>query len=160
MKRLTCLFAFSFIAFSLFASDDDHPVVVAKSEKNINKEALNSFLKTFKNAQVVNWETYKNLYVANFKLNNDDLTAVYDETGEYVSISRSIEFSELPLAVSMALNKKYDSFQKIGTVSEVSYTGYTAYFFTIETKTKYLRIKSTPDGDLWVTERMKKKGEN
>ena len=160
MKRLTFLFVFNFIALSLFATDDDHPVVVAKVEKNINKEALNSFTKTFKNAKIVTWEVYKDLYLANFSLNNEQLTAIYDETGEYISTSRNIEFSELPLAVTFELNKKFDSFQKIGMVSEVSYAGYTVYYFTVETKKRYLRIKSTPDGDLWVTERMKKISEN
>jgi hypothetical protein len=67
-----------------------------------------------------------------------------------------MEFSDLPISVSLALNNKFDSFQKIGIVSEVSYSSYTTYYFTIETKTKYLRIKSTPDGDMCVTEKMKK----
>lgn len=156
MKRLTFLFMFNFIAIALFATDDDHPVVVAKSEKNINKEALSSFTRTFKNAKTVNWETYKNLYLANFSLNNEQLTAIYDETGEYISTSRDIEFAELPLTLSLALNNKFNFFQKIGIVSEVSYSNYTTYYFTIETKTKYLRIKGSPEGDLWVTEKMKK----
>ncbi|MGE5107815.1 MAG: hypothetical protein ACM3H8_09745 [Sphingobacteriales bacterium] len=156
MKRLTFLFVFNIIALTLFATDDDHPVLVAKGERNINKEALNSFTRTFKNVKAVSWEKYQNLYLANFKLNNEQLTAIYDETGEYISTSRFVEFSELPLSVSMALDNKFDSFQKVGTVVEVSYPNYTVYFFTIETKTKYLRIKSTPDGDLCVTEKMKK----
>ena len=155
MKRIIFLFAFIVVAVSLFASDYDHPIIVAKSSSNINSAAINSFAKVFKDAKAVSWEATKDLYLAYFLLNNEQLTAVYDQTGEYISTSRSIEFAGLPLSVSMSLKNKYKSFLRVGRVTEVSYSNYSVYYFTIASGKNYLRIRSTSEGDLSVSEKMR-----
>jgi hypothetical protein len=154
MKRIALLITANLFVASLLATGD-HPVATARSAKNISKEAIASFALEFKNAESVSWETSNDLYFAYFRLNNEQLVAAFDEAGEYISTSRYIEFSDLPLATTLALKNKYPNAQRIGRVVEVAYPGSTIYYFNIATTKHYMRIKSCGDGDLMVTGRQR-----
>ncbi len=132
-----------------------HPVAVVHSEKNINKKAVISFASEFKDATAVSWENEKELSFAHFMLGNERLLAAYDENGDRLSVSRLIEYSELPLTVTLSLKEHYPEALKIGRVAEVNYDGYALYYFTIATKKMVLRIKSNADGYLSVVEKQK-----
>ncbi|MBI2731198.1 MAG: hypothetical protein HYX40_10665 [Sphingobacteriales bacterium] len=156
MKRLIIFLTLNLFTVSLFATDD-HPIAVARSTKNINKKALSSFKTDFKNALATNWESAEDVSYVYFILNNENRMAAYDDEGELISTSRYIEYNNLPLSITMELAKKYPDYQKVGSVTEVSAsTGSTYYFFTIVNNKQALRIKSSGDGFIAVTGKQKK----
>ncbi|RTL58248.1 MAG: hypothetical protein EKK37_07875 [Sphingobacteriales bacterium] len=134
---------------------DGPPITAAKSEKNINKEAMANFANEFKNASDVTWDKEEDFSFAHFILGNERLVAAYDETGKHISTSRFIEFSELPLAVTLNVKERFPEAVKIGRVAEVVFDNYASYYFTIVTKKQVLRIKSSADGYINVMERQK-----
>lgn len=154
MKNLFVSALTAIIAFSSCAVDS-HPVATSRSEKNLNKEAVASFASEFKEATAVSWEKEKDLSFAHFMLGDERLVAAYDEKGERISVSRFIEYSELPLSVSLSLKERYADALKIGRVAEVNYGGYALYYFTVATKKAVLRLRSNADGFLTVMERQK-----
>lgn len=158
MKKTIILVAASVFTFSAFASDDEnnnHPVAVAKSAKNISKYAVNSFLKDFKEAKAVSWEMQSEIYFAYFMLEKEQLVAAYDDDGNHISTGRYIEFSDLPLAASLAIKEKFPAYKQSGRVAEIAYYGYTVYHFTLTSDKQSLRIKATADGDLNIVGRQK-----
>ena len=163
MKRTIIFLACSVFAFSVFASDDEnsnHPVAVAKSAKNISQHAVNAFLKDFKNAGAVSWETQSEIFFAYFMLNKEQLVAAYDNEGNHISTGRYIEFSGLPLAINMAIKKKYAGYKEAGRVAEVAYDGSTVYHFTLVCEKQALRIKASDDGALHITGKQKNLNRN
>jgi hypothetical protein len=154
MKKILSFITVYFIALSLFATDD-HPTVVTKGEKKISKQALVSFNKDYKDASAVTWETGKELYFAYFTLNREELVAAYDEEGNAISVSRYIEFNNLPLNINMAIKEKFPDYQKFGSVAEIVFDGYTVYYFSLMNDKKVIRIKVSPDGYLNVIGKQK-----
>jgi hypothetical protein len=154
MKSIAVLIFAGMLALSSCAVDS-HPVAAVQSTKNINKEAMNTFANEFKDATAVSWQSEKEFSFAYFMLGNEQLVAAYDESGDKISTSRYIEFSELPLAVSLELKKRFPGTMRIGRVSEVVFDNYACYFFTLATNKAVLRIKSSADGYMAVTDRQK-----
>ncbi|MBI1781134.1 MAG: hypothetical protein HYR66_07155 [Sphingobacteriales bacterium] len=154
MKSISVLITAGMLALSACAVDS-RPVASVQRTKAINKEAMTTFANDFKDATAVSWESEKEFSFAYFILGNEQLVAAYNKDGEHISTSRSIEFSELPLAVSLNLKKRFPNAMRIGSVSEVVFDNYANYYFTIATKKNVFRIKSTADGDMIISERQK-----
>jgi hypothetical protein len=154
MKILFVSAAAAMIVLSSCAIDG-HPVAVARSEKNLYKEAQVSFASEFKEATAVSWENENDLSFAHFMLGNERLVAAYDEKGERISVSRFIEYSELPLSVTLNLKERYPGASRLGQVAEVDYNGYAVYYFTIVTPKAVLRLRSNAGGYFTVMERQK-----
>lgn len=154
MKKILIVLAAGILSVPAFATDDG-PVPVTRSAQNINKTAVASFARDFKNANGVNWEKSDEFYFAYFLLNNEPLVAAYDDDGNKISVSRYIEFNELPLSVNMEIEKKYPAYKKSGRVTEVAYENDTVYYFTLVSDKQAVRIKTTPNGFLNVTGKQK-----
>lgn len=68
----------------------------------------NAFKQKFPNAKKVKWEKEnKTEYEASFMLDNKEMSAVYNSDGSLKEIETEIAVTELPKAVSDALNKNY-----------------------------------------------------
>lgn len=149
MKKLKTLFAAAAImlATSAFASPDPDKV----SEK-VKAE----FEKNFSGAQQVNWKKNDEFYFAFFKLNESEVTAAYNESGELLGISRNIDVKQLPLNVSLAITERYAGYTVANNVTELIFEGQTSYYVNIENSKKMLRLKCSSYGDITVDNKAKK----
>ncbi len=149
MKKLKTLFAVAAIllATSAFASPDPDKV----SEK-VKAE----FEKNFTGAQQVNWKKNDDFYFAFFKLNESEVTAAYNESGELLGISRNIDLKQLPLNVALAIKANYNGYTVAQNVTELIFEGQTSYYVNIENSKKILRLKCSSDGSIHVDSKTKK----
>jgi len=130
-KIITLALVLTTLTFSSFANNT----------YGINQRALNSFSKSFRNAEDVRWEMKNDLYKVTFKSYGKELYAYYNASGEQVALSRNIHIEQLPLTLSGELKNMYqDSW--LSELFEVSANGETAYFATIESPTHITVLKA------------------
>jgi Putative beta-lactamase-inhibitor-like, PepSY-like len=78
------------------------------NEKDIPDAVKNAFKNKFPDASGLKWEKEnKNELEANFKMNNTDVSANFKLDGNWVETETTIPASELPAAVTNAVNRKY-----------------------------------------------------
>ena len=82
--------------------------------------AVSSAFKTkFPNATKTVWEMEKaNEYEAGFKLNGEEITSCFDNTGAWIETETEIKVSSLPAAVQAALSKDFAAY-KIKEASKI-----------------------------------------
>ena len=103
-----------------------------------------------------NWEKKNDFYFATFLLNEVETNAAYNEEGELVAVSRTIEIAKLPLSISMSLTKKYEDFKFPASALELNFEGQTAYYLTLENDKKVLNLKCFSNGEISVENKVKK----
>lgn len=138
---------------SLFNSSRATSVTAEKLTNAVNK----AFTQKFGKAQNVNWKKFESLYFAKFELNKKEFNAAYSEEGEMIAISRNVLIDQLPLAVTESLNEYYQEYKLPGNVTEIVMQGDTNYYLMVEGKTRYLQLKCSPDGNISIDKRIKKK---
>jgi len=148
MKKLTMVFAVAalLVGTSAFASSGD----------KVSKTVQAAFQKNFSGALNVNWESTDDFYFASFDLNGKKVDAAYNENGELVGVSRKLQLSELPIAVSQSLKSDYSDYVIANPVTEVVYEGKTFYYATAIGATKVLKLKCLTDGQVYIEKRIKK----
>lgn len=147
MKKLTTVIA-GFLLFILTNSFAFTDSVTAKIKSVFEKD--------FAACSDLTWTKYEDVYVASFKMKDVSLTAAYNENGELLAVTRYINFSQLPLKVSRAVEEKYGSYTIDPSVIEL--TGdQTSYFLNVENEKVALKIKSDASGYIIVENRLKKK---
>jgi hypothetical protein len=139
----------------LVQATDKHTLTGNVTAKDINQQVLKNFTRDYEKATDIKWEKREGIYLAHFMLNDQSLVAAYNEEGNALSISRYISFADLPLVISMAIDKTYTDYQKTGSVIEVVSGNESYYYFTLAGNKKILRIKATANGNLEVTEKQK-----
>ncbi len=149
MKKLKTMFAAVAIllATSAFASP---------GPEKISERAKAEFEKNFTGALNVNWEKKDDFYFASFKLNEKEVSAAYNESGELLGVSRVIETSQLPLNVSLAIANSYKDYTVANNVSEIVFDGQTNYYVNVETSQKVLKLKCNSYGEITVERKTKK----
>ena len=149
MKKLKTMFASVAIllATSAFASP---------GPEKISEKVKAEFEKNFTGALNVNWEKKDDFYFASFKLNEKEVSAAYNESGELLGVSRVIETSQLPLNVSLAIANSYKDYAVANNVSEIVFDGQTNYYVNVETSQKVLKLKCNSYGEITVERKTKK----
>lgn len=149
MKKLKTMFAAVAIllATSAFASP---------GPEKISERVKAEFEKNFTGALNVNWEKKDDFYFASFKLNEKEVSAAYNESGELLGVSRVIETSQLPLNVSLAIANSYKDYAVANNVSEIVFDGQTNYYVNVETSQKVLKLKCNSYGEITVERKTKK----
>ena len=149
MKKLKTMFAAVAIllATSAFASP---------GPEKISERVKAEFEKNFTGALNVNWEKKDDFYFASFKLNEKEVSAAYNESGELLGVSRVIETSQLPLNVSLAIANSYKDYAVANNVSEIVFDGQTNYYVNVETSQKILKLKCNSYGEITVERKTKK----
>ena len=149
MKKLKTMFAAVAIllATSAFASP---------GPEKISERVKAEFEKNFTGALNVNWEKKDDFYFASFKLNEKEVSAAYNESGELLGVSRVIETSQLPLNVSLAIASSYKDYAVANNVSEIVFDGQTNYYVNVETSQKVLKLKCNSYGEITVERKTKK----
>jgi len=128
----------------------------ATESNEVNAKVKNAFQKDFSKATAVNWQTKENFYFAEFTVNDNKLSAAYNEDGQLVATSRTIKLDQLPLAVTLALNEKYAGYSFSGNVTEVSYEKQTSYYLVVANEKQRLQIKANANGDISVESKTKR----
>lgn len=129
MKRL--IFSVSLIAclFSVPASARD---------RNI-PDALNSFYKTFKNAQNINWSQVDDMLRIGFTLDNRQQYAYYSGE-ELVVVATEIKAEALPEALKQQLAKDYKGFV-ISQAYELNKDGAKEYCVVVDDASRHITLK-------------------
>jgi len=148
MKKLATILTAFVLLFSAtaFASDGD----------NVTEKVKAAFKADFAQASQVSWTSASEFYFASFTLNNVKVDAAYNEAGELVGTSRKIGLEQLPLSLSMELNKKYADYKLSGTVYELNYDGVTSYYISAENEKQVLSLKCSANGEIDTEKRIKK----
>ncbi len=149
MKKLAAIFVSASMLVSVlaFATDSD----------KVNARVKASFLNDFTSATNVSWEKTSDFYFATFTINNVELNAAYNEQGELVGTSRAMESTQLPMAISMAMTKKYDGYTVAKKALELTFEGETRYYVTISNENQALKLKCSANGNLEVERKIKRK---
>ncbi|HMJ48016.1 MAG TPA: hypothetical protein VK498_11850 [Ferruginibacter sp.] len=148
MKKLTTILlsAALLISTSSFAG---------KGEE-ISEAIKTAFAKSFSSAKNVNWKKTNDLYFANFQVERSKLFAAFNESGDLVAVSRTIDISQVPLALARAIQKDYADYYLSGSVTEMVLEGNTSYYFNAESKTRSLELKGNANGEISVEKKTKK----
>ena len=149
MKKSVTILSAALMLFSVFAFATD-------SDK-VNARVKNAFLNDFTTASNVSWELLKDFYFATFTLDNIEVSAAYNEQGELVGTSRTIERSLLPILVTRALDKKYEGYTISKKAIEMAFEGTTRYYISVSNEKQTLKLKCSADGIIEVERKIKKK---
>jgi hypothetical protein len=127
-----------FFAGSAFADKSDE----------IPGKVKTAFAKDFSTALNVTWEKNNNLYFANFIWNASDIKAVFNADGDLLSTSRKVNISELPLKVTMAIEKKYKGYKIEDNAVEIISDDQTTYHFAVSNDKEEIKLTSDAYGDV------------
>ncbi|MEO6546697.1 MAG: hypothetical protein ABIN94_01810 [Ferruginibacter sp.] len=148
MKKLVTSLTLAVMLFSAFAFATD-------SDK-VNRKVKASFTNDFTNASNVSWEKTSDFYFATFTINNMEVNAAYNEEGELVGTSRTIESTLLPISVSMAISKKYEGYTLGKKALELNFEGENRYYITITNDRFALKLKCSLNGNIEVEKKIKR----
>ncbi len=149
MKKLTTILT----ALVLFISASSF----APNEEIVSAKIKSAFEKTFTSASEVKWNKSDGLYFANFKINEQILSAAFNEGGELLGATRNIPLSQLPLNISLALQNGYADYTISGSVTEMATEGQTNYYINAGNSKRILTIKASASGVLSIEKKTKRK---
>jgi len=168
MKKITIIAALAFSisasAFSPFPISTGNVLVLL--EKNgaygLNAEVTNQKVKTafsikFRQADKVTWKQVKEIYFAQFEINNREYGAAYSKEGEMIAVSRKLTPDQLPLAVANSLEERFKGYIMPKQITEIIMDGATNYYLTLEGASRFLQIKCSAEGDITIDKKIKKK---
>lgn len=132
MKPLFILMtiASSFFVKSSNAADDVTPA------------AVKSFQSTFANAKDAQWSASLNGYKVQFSMNEQVVTAFYNEVGELMGVTRNISSLQLPIILQTEIKKDYSNYW-ISDLFELSSANGTEYYLTLEDADSKIVLKSS-----------------
>lgn len=168
MKKLTTIVAAIALFFSASAFAPD-PVenkltsffkvanLRAVSAVDLTKSVSQAFKARYASAKNVTWSQAENFYFADFEMEKGNLSVAYDERGELLAIARKVSLDRIPMAAADAIQSQYKDYILPTEVLEIALMGQTNYYLTVENKTAYLQLKSSPDGSISVEKKIRKK---
>ena len=128
----------------------------AKSNEDINRNAIASFKNDFSQATQVSWQEGKEYVKATFTLNDQVMFAYYSkETNELMAVVRNILSDQLPINLFTSLKKDYGS-KWISGLFEMAKPDHTVYFATLENADQRIVLKSN-DSNEWTVFKTEKK---
>jgi len=127
----------------------------ANSNENVNERVKAAFKQEFVQAKEVSWQKTDNYFKAEFKMNDDILTAYFSEEGELMGVLRNLTSTELPINLQTSLKKEYGGYW-ITDLFEFARKDANGYFITIENSDQVITLQSS-DGSNWSTFRKSKK---
>lgn len=130
---LACLFG-----SSAFASDRNHP------------DVLNSFYKTFENAQNVNWTEVDDMLRIGFTLGGHQQFAYYSND-ELVVLATEIKVEELPTALKMQLSSYKD--YVVSQAYRLVKNDVNEYCVVMDSPSKHLVLKGKKAWKMYLEER-------
>lgn len=136
MKEMIMTLAIAVSSLFAFAGD-----------KNVNENVLHAFNYEFAGATEVKWTTTKDVYKAEFVLNNQHISAYYTSDGELMGLARNISSLELPETLKNKLKADFGNYWITG-LSEISNSNEdTDYLIALENADAKVILKS--NGRKW-----------
>lgn len=121
----------------------------------VNEKVLKAFNTTFAKAQDVVWHEYDNIYQANFKQDDIQIRAQYDQDGSLIQTIRYYGERQLLPNIVSRLKKKYAGKEIFG-VTETSSDQGIAFLVTLKDEKNWYVVKSDAYGNLEQTEKFKR----
>jgi hypothetical protein len=149
MKKLATVLAATAILFSAsaFTKDSNETKASSKVEK--------SFEKDFSNATNSTWRKVGDVFIVNFDVNNSTIEAAYNQDGELVATSRQVVANELPLAITLAIGKKYPGYEVAKKAEEITFEKQTNYYINVGNDKEILKLKCSVNGELTTDKKTK-----
>ena len=112
------------------------------------KSVTDNYNSKFPGATKVKWDQEEeNEWEAEFKMNNNEMSASFDNNGKWLETEKELKKSELPKAVLNAFNSSYSGY-KIGEASNIEKPDFKGYELGIEKGEESLEILVTTDSDI------------
>jgi hypothetical protein len=158
---------FSSLSVSVFAADGGKKKDATNSEA-VTYTVLNQFAYDFKDAKDILWKVDGNCQKADFTLDGQKYTAFYSLTGEYMGVTRSVDFKIVPAAAQKEIATEYAAY-KIGEVIElqpkvaVTIDPYASasnddakvYFVDLKNAKEEILVKVTSNSDVYFFKQVK-----
>jgi hypothetical protein len=144
--------------FALVITVVSSAAAFANTTSPVNEKVLKTFSSEFTTASNVSWTELKTqgLFHAVFTYDDQKLDAFFNEEGELMATSRTIDKKQLPMAISKELGNRYSNAFVNTDVLEYSSEGSTSYFVTVITDKASLILKAASDGSMYVYKKVKK----
>ena len=149
MKKITIV-TFLFLAIGL--SSFSFPVNI---NNKVAQKASNTLTRMFTGAGEVSWNSTDTYLKATFTLNEKVMFAYFDQSGEFVGVSRNMLTSALPINLQIQLKMNYSN----GWITELyEFAGVesTEYFATIENSDQKIFLKSSGSNEWSVLKKVRK----
>ena len=130
------LFCYSFASCSQNITSADVPSVVK-----------NALLTQYADAMHVEWEKEKDLYEAEFEINQTEYSALFDASGKMVLVKTEIPAAEIPAAVQATISQKYQN-KKIEDAEKIEKHGQVFYEVELDGKLFGKEIVLNQDGTI------------
>lgn len=127
----------------------------AVTPAEVNEKVLKAFNETFALAKDVVWQEYENYYQANFKQDEIQMRAQYDEEGDLLKTIRYYGEKQLLPNIVSKLKKKYANKEVFG-VTETTSSDEVSFVITIKDEKNWYVVKSDVYGNLEQTEKFKR----
>src|SRR5215831_2542310 len=122
---------------------------------DVNAKVLKAFNQTFANAQDVVWHEYENVYQANFKQDDIQIRAQYDQEGTLIQTIRYYGERQLLPNIVSHVKKRYAG-RVIFGVTETSSDLGVSFLVTLKDEKNWYVVKSDVYGNLEQTEKFKR----
>jgi hypothetical protein len=121
----------------------------------VNEKVLKAFKATFTQAEDVVWNEYKDYYQANFKMDDIQVRAQYDENGSLLRTMRYYGEKQLLPNIVSRLRKRYSGKDIFG-VTEVTTDAEVVFVVTLKDEKNWYVVKSDAYGNLELTDKYKR----
>ena len=109
---------------------------------DVNQQAVKAFTKEFANARNPIWEEKKDYTKVTFTLNEQVMSAFYNNNGELQAVVRNIISDQLPINLLTELKREYNGFW-ITELFEMASDDQTTYYITLENADKTIVLRSS-----------------
>ena len=127
----------------------------AATPPEISEKVLKAFNETFAAAEDVTWKELDNSCQANFKMNEIQVRAMYDNEGNLLETVRYYGETHLPPNIIARLKKKYAGREVFG-VTEVTSESEVTFHITLKDEKHWYTIKSDPYANFQQTDKFKR----
>ena len=101
------------------------------ANEEVKSEVLKAFNEKFVGAKEVTWASTNNYYKATFTYYGTHMVAWYETNGKFISVTRSMSSTELPLYLRNRIKTNYSGYWISDVVEESNKQGFT-YYITLE----------------------------
>lgn len=127
----------------------------AGSPDPVSEEAKLAFKKEFPGAELISWVNTGEFFKATFIFSGYRSEAYFSEEGELYGSARNIFYSQLPLAVTKAVEKRYTNTDVI-EVCEITNGNGTRYLISLDAPRRKYKVQYDAGGNLLEVEKVKK----
>jgi hypothetical protein len=118
----------------------------ACSQKNPPENVKKEFQQKFTGAKSIKWSTEKeNEWEAEFKLNGNEMSACFDNSGKWLETETEVSVKDLPAAVANTLKNEFTGF-KTDEISTIENPEMKGYEFSLKNKESKLTVVIGADG--------------